>query len=103
MPTSRTRINAESRVVAGIGSSTWRALPARMGVTATARMVAVTVFAIDSIVGSPLIESPAVPGAAPAEGERNQGRTGRPDGTLSIGAPVKTLHSCAAGTAAADH
>src|SRR6266571_2931655 len=103
MPTSRTRINAVSPVAVGIGSSTCRALPARMGVTATARMVAVNVFAIDSIVGSPLTESLAVQGAAPAEGERIRGRTARPDGTLLIGAPVKTLHSCAAGTAEASH
>src|SRR2546427_6637171 len=74
MPTSRTRINAESRVVVGIGSSTWRALPARMGVTATARMVAVSVFAIDSIVGSLLIESPATQCAALAVGERIRDR-----------------------------
>src|SRR2546421_10097765 len=98
MPTSRTRINAESRVVVGIGSSTWRALPARIGVTATARMVAVSVFAIDSIVGSLLIESPATQCAAPAEGEKIRRRAAQPGGNLSIGASVKTPRPCGAGT-----
>ena len=74
-----------------------------MGVTATARMVAVTVFAIDSIVGSPITESPASQCAAPAGGERIPRRTARPGGILSIGAPAKTPRSCAAGRAAASH
>src|SRR2546428_11814876 len=102
MPTSRTRINADSRAVVGIGGSAWRALPARMGVTAPARMVAVSVFAIDSIVGSLLIESPATQCAALAAGERIRNRPAQPGGNLSIGAPLKTPRSCAGGTAAAD-
>src|SRR5207244_303675 len=76
MPTSSTRINAISPATRGTGSSTCRALPACLGVTATARIVAVSVRAIDLIAGSVLIESPEEKGAAGPEHAGHLAETG---------------------------
>src|SRR5467141_2130334 len=70
MPTSNTRISALPGAVVGFGSSTCRALPGCLGVTATARIVAVNVVAIDLIVERVLIESPVRQHEAPAASER---------------------------------